>query len=303
MDAASASPPEEASQASQVKGPRRAPAQKAAQEQGLPPDVFLHTNAMGGFTESGRKPKRLKPGVIGDKPKRRRKAPAPATTSGAVGAATASATPAPASQRNLDDVPDDDVVVVASMPGPRGRVELEDHEDESFPVAVRGLEDAARAAIAQTLYHEVGRPQSLLTLPSGAISFSVRPGLGAGEARTHHRIAVPLPGGNSTSHTCDLAVELENGAMLVLDVLTAQSPISEVKSRAFDALQLRGMSQCYAVLVFVQAKAGGLERDHVEAVAHGYDHFFGVDADGVGDSARYTALKARVAQWIKAASK
>lgn len=268
--------------------PRRAPAQKAAQQKGLPGDVFLHENAMGGFTESGRKPKRLKPGVLGDKPKKRRKPLVPA--------------PAGAAPRSLDSVPDDDVVVVASMPGPRGRVDLEEADDpDTFPLAVKGLEDAARSAIAQTLYHEVGKPASLLTHPTG-IAFSLRPGLGSGEARTAHRIAVPLPGGNATSHACDLAIELESGAMLVLDVLTSQSPMSEVKSRAFDALQLRGMSQCYAVLVFVHGK-GGLERDHVEAIAHGYDHFFGVEADGVADSGRYTALKARVAQWIKAASK
>jgi hypothetical protein len=268
--------------------PRRAPAQKAAQEKGLPQDVFLHENAMGGFTESGRKPKKLKPGVLGDKPKRRRKPliPTPGTP-----------------QRSLDNLPDHDVVVVASMPGPRGVVELDDGEEaEQFPLVVKGVEDAARATLVQALYHEVGKPQSLLTLPAGNVSFSIRPGLGSGEARSSHRIHVPLPGGNATNHLCDLSIELENGAIMVIDVLTAQSPMSEVKARAFDALQLRGLSQCYAVLVFVQGKAG-LERDHVEAVAHGYDHFFGVDADHASDSARYTALKARVAQWIKAASK
>lgn len=265
---------------------RRAPAQKAAQEAGLPQDVFLHQNAMGGFTESGRKPKRLKPGVIGDKPKRRRKplVPPPTTT-----------------QRDLDAVPDDDVVVVASMPGPRGAVELDDEaEPESFPLEVKGPADAARATLAQALYHEVGKPGSLLSHPSG-IGFSVRPGLGQGEAHTHHRIRVPLPGGNATTHVADVAIELENGALLVLDVLTSHSTIADVKARAFDALQLRSLPQCYAVLVFVQGP-GGLERDHVEAVAHGYDHFFGVAADHVADPARFTALKARVTQWIKAAS-
>ncbi|MEK6975509.1 MAG: hypothetical protein AABY18_04110 [Candidatus Thermoplasmatota archaeon] len=278
---------ENAPGASAPKPIRRAPAQKAAQEKGLPQDVFLHENAMGGFTDSGRKPKKLNPGVLGDKPKRRRKplVPAPDGT-----------------QRNLDLVPDDEVVVVASMPGPRGIVELDDaDEPEAFPLAVKGVEDAARATIAQALYHEVGKPGSLLSHPTG-VAFTVRPGLGTGEARSHHRIHVPLPGGNATSHLCDLCIELETGAMLVLDVLTAQSPMSEVKARAFDALQLRGLSQCYAVLVFVHGK-GGLERDQVEAVAHGYDHFFGVESDHVSDSAHYTALKARVTQWIKAASK
>lgn len=265
-----------------AKPSRRAPAQKAAQQAGLPGGVFLHQNAMGGFTESGRKPKRLKPGVLGDKPKRRTKAQQK-------------------EQQALDALPDDDVVVVASMPGPRGPVEVDaDDEPTAFPLAVKGLEDAVRATVAQTLYHEIGKPQSLITHPGG-VAFAIRPGLGQGEARSHHRIHVPLPGGNSTSHLCDLCVELDNGALLVLDVLTAQSPMSEVKARAFDALQLRGLSQCYAVLVFVHGKTG-LERDHVEAVAHGYDHFFGVDGDHASDSAHYTALKARITQWIKAAS-
>lgn len=263
---------------------RRAPAQKAAQQAGLPGDVFLHQNAMGGFTQSGRKPKRLKPGILGAKAAKgtRKKASVVDT------------------QRSLDAVPDDDVVVVASMPGPRGRVEVEDTvEPDTFPLAVKGLEDAARAAILQALYHDVGRPQSLITHPKG-VSFSIRPGLGAGEAHSNHRVRVPLPGGNSTTHVADLCIELDNGAMLVIDILTAQSQMSEVKSRAFDALQLRGLSQCYAVLVFVHGKAG-LERDHVEAVAHGFDHFFGVGDDHVADATKYTALKARVAQWIKAA--
>lgn len=263
---------------------RRAPAQKAAQSAGLPQDVFLHRNAMGGFTESGRKPKRVKPGILNEKTKGRRKP----------------LVPPPAPKRGLDDVPDDDVVVVATMPGPRGAVELADDEPETFPLEVKGPADAARATLAQALYHEVGKPGSLLSHPSG-IGFSVRPGLGSGEARTQHRIRVPLPGGNSTNHVADLSIELDNGALLVLDVLTSHSTLAEVKSRAFDALQMRALSQCYAVLVFVQGP-GGLERDHVEAVAHGYDHFFGVAADHVGDPARFTALKSRVAQWIKAAS-
>lgn len=260
---------------------RRAPAQKAAQQAGLPGDVFLHQNAMGGFTESGRKPKRLKPGNLGEKARRRSKVPDEL-------------------QSNLDSVPDDDILVVANLPGQRGRVDVDYDEPTEFPLAVKGVEDAARATIAQALYHEVGKPQTLISRPGG-VSFSIRPGLGTGEAHSHHRIHVPLPGGNATNHLCDLCIELENGALLVLDVLTAQSTMSEVKARAFDALQLRGLPQCYAVLVFVHG-AGGLERDHVEAVAHGYDHFFGVPGDAVSDTSKYTALKARVTQWIKAAN-
>lgn len=267
---------------------RRSPAQKAAQSAGLPAGVALHQDAMGGFTESGRKPKRLKPGDLStSKPKRRRKPLVP--------------TP----DQKVLHLPDDDVVVIPSMPAPKGPLELTDDEpddeDEGFPLPQDGgLEDAARATLAQALYNEVGKPGSLLSHPTG-VSFAIRPGLGEGEAHTQHRIRVPLPGGNTAGHVADLAIELEGGAQLVLDVLSSQSSLAQVKSHAFDALQLRGVSDCYAVLVFLNGH-GGLARDHVEALAHGYDHFFGIEADHAKEAARYTALRARVAQWIKAAS-
>src|SRR5687767_9793652 len=60
----------------QQKAARRPPAQKAAHEAGLAGDVFLHKDALGGFTESGRKPKRLKPGDLTEKPKRKRRSKA-----------------------------------------------------------------------------------------------------------------------------------------------------------------------------------------------------------------------------------
>src|SRR5687768_16017536 len=61
------------SQQEKSKPARRPPAQKAAHEAGLAGDVFLHKDALGGFTESGRKPKRLKPADLTEKPKRKRK--------------------------------------------------------------------------------------------------------------------------------------------------------------------------------------------------------------------------------------
>src|SRR5688500_2005508 len=102
---------ENAPGASAPKPIRRAPAQTAAQEKGLPQDGLPHGNAMGGFTESRRKPKKLVPGALAEKPKRKRKAVAPP--------------PEGQKQGSLDNVPDDAVVVVASMPGPRGVVELD----------------------------------------------------------------------------------------------------------------------------------------------------------------------------------
>lgn len=287
-----------------AKRQRRAPAQKAAQEAGLGGDVFLHKDAIGGFTESGRKPKRLEPGDLTEKKPRQRKSKAPA-------GAVPKPAPLPKGQRALPDadlVPDDKVVVIPSLSA-AGRAkgivdlaeldDLPDADEPVVPAASNSLHDAARATLAEAIYHEVGKPGSLLQHPAG-VAFQVRPGLGEGNGHTNHRVLVPLPGGQSTSHSADLALELDGGALLVLDVLTSESTLAQVKAHAFDALQLRGISSCYAVLVFVQGR-GGLEREHVESVCHGYDHFFGVAADHARDPTKYTALRSRVASWIKAA--
>lgn len=283
----------------EAKTVRRAPAQKAAQEAGLDPDVFLHKDALGGFTESGRKPKRLKTADLSEKPKRKRRSKAAA-------AAAASAADAQG-QAAVDEFPDDHVVVIPSIPAAgRGGIidlnDLDDLPDVDVPVvqaASSSLADAARATIAEAVYHEVGKPGSLIQHPTGA-GFLVREGLGQGNGHTNHRVLVPLPGGQATAHSADLAIELEGGGLLVLDVLTSESTLAQVKAHAFDALQLRGVSHCYAVLVFVQGR-GGLGREQVESVCHGYDHFFGVAADHARDPTKYTALRSRVAAWIKAA--
>jgi hypothetical protein len=287
---------DQADQTTAAAKPRRAPAQKAAHEAGLPGEVFLHKDALGGFTESGRKPKRLKAADLSEKPKRKRKSKV-----------LASAQPTPQKTLPAEAFPDDEIVVIPSI-GAAGRGgivhldaidDLPDADHPVVPPASNSLHDVVRATLAEAVYHEVGRPGSLLQ-HGGGVGFAVRPGLGEGEGRTNHRILVPLPGGHVTAHQADLAIELEGGALLVLDVLTSESALSAVKAHAFDALQLRGISSCYAVLVFVQGH-GGLEREQVEAVAHGYDHFFGVTADHAKDPTKYAALRHRVASWIKAA--
>jgi hypothetical protein len=280
---------------------RRLPAQKAAHEAGLDGDVFLHKDALGGFTQSGRKPKHLKAADLSEKPKRKRRSKAEAGAQQALAAAPATAAP------SANAFPDDSIVVIPSIPAAgRGGVidlnDLDDLPDVDVPVvqaASSSLADAACATLAEAVYHEVGKPGSLIQHPAGA-GFLVREGLGAGNGHTNHRVLVPLPGGQSTAHVADLAIELEGGGLLVLDVLTSESTLAQVKAHAFDALQLRGVSQCYAVLVFVQGR-GGLAREQVESVCHGYDHFFGVAADHARDPAKYTALRSRVAAWIKAA--
>jgi hypothetical protein len=282
---------------------RRLPAQKAAHEAGLDGDVFLHKDALGGFTQSGRKPKRLKTADLSEKPKRKRRSKAEAA-----GEAQQALAAAPAiAAHDASAFPDDSVVVIPSIPAAgRGGIidlnDLDDLPDVDVPVvqaASSSLADAARATLAEAVYHEVGKPGSLIQHPTGA-GFLVREGLGQGNGHTNHRVLVPLPGGQSTAHAADLAIELDGGALLVLDVLTSESTLAQVKAHAFDALQLRGVSQCYAVLVFVQGR-GGLLREQVESLCHGYDHFFGVAADHARDPAKYTALRSRVAAWIKAA--
>lgn len=303
MDEASAadSTQKTTSAATPGKPARRPPAQKAAHEAGLAGDVFLHKDALGGFTESGRKPKRLKPGDLTEKPKRKRRSKA-----------LADVVPRPGAQRELpsaDSIAGDDIVVIPSIgaAGRGGIVHLDqmdalpDADAPVVPAASSSLHDTARATLAEAIYHEVGKPGSLLQHPTG-VAFLVRPGLGEGNGHTNHKVLVPLPGGHVTGHVADLAVELDGGALLVLDVLTSESTLAQVKSHAFDALQLRGISSCYAVLVFVQGR-GGLEREQVESVCHGYDHFFGVGADHARDPTKYTALRSRVASWIKAANR
>lgn len=311
--AASASASTAASAASDAPTPernpkpaRRPPAQKAAHEAGLAGDVFLHKDALGGFTESGRKPKRLKPGDLTEKPKRKRKSKVLASANPVETKASGSG------QRELpsaDAIGGDDIVVIPSIgaAGRGGIVHLDamdDLPDADVPVvapASLSLHDTARATLAEAIYHEVGKPGSLLQHPSG-VAFQVRPGLGEGNGHTNHKVLVPLPGGHVTGHIADLAIELEGGALLVLDVLTSDSTLAQVKAHAFDALQLRGISSCYAVLVFVQGR-GGLEREQVESVCHGYDHFFGVAADHAREPTKYAALRSRIASWIKAANR
>lgn len=283
-------------QTAPAKRARRAPAQKAAQEAGLAPDVFLHKDALGGFTESGRKPKRLATADLSEKPKRKRRSKV-----------LADAVPKPAAQKALE-FPDDDIVVIPSISAAgkaKGVIDLDelepipDADEPVVPAASNSLHDAARATLAEAVYHEVGKPGSLLQ-HGGGVAFQVRPGLGEGNGHTNHRVLVPLPGGHVTGHQADLCIELDGGAMLVLDVLTSESTLAAAKAHGFDALQLRGVSACYAVLVFVEGR-GSLTREQAEAVCHGYDHFFGVKADHARDSSKYTALRSRVAAWIKAA--
>ncbi len=270
---------------------RRTPAQKAAQQQGLPPGVALHENAMGGWTQSGRK----------TKPK-----PADLSKAGRAKAAE-SARRAAAAQASLDvlarNAGDDELVVVRKksqgpkMPAPAAR----EGQAPAPRIAADGtVETSALATLVQGLYRDLARQGSTLDAPSG-VSFAVRDEQGPGEVRIRHPLPVPLPGGHATAHRADIVVELEGGATLVLDILNSKAELSHAKALAFDALQLRGVPTCFAVLVFVRVPGRGLTQEQVESIGHGYDHFFGIDEEHVQSELRYAALRSRILRWLAAA--
>ncbi|HLF17128.1 MAG TPA: hypothetical protein VI796_06845, partial [Candidatus Thermoplasmatota archaeon] len=158
----------------------------------------------------------------------------------------------------------------------------------------------ARLAIAHALYRDLGAEGTVLESPKGT-SFALRSGVGRGEVRTPHAVLVPLPEGHVTPHQADLVVELENGALLVLDVVTTGIRPEDLKGLAYDALQFRRLDRCFAVLVVVRVPRSALSQDQVQALGHGYDHFFGVTEDDARSEMKYAALRSRVAAWISAA--
>lgn len=166
----------------------------------------------------------------------------------------------------------------------------------------QGPVQGALLAVADALYKDIGHPGTILQTPKG-IAFSVRRDVGTGEVHTHHTLTVPLPEGHTTSHPAAIAIELENRASLVLDVLPSHASLTEVKAHAFDALQFRRNSRCFTVLVFLRVPGPGLTQEQVESIAHGYDLVFGIEEEHARTEARYAALRSRIVTWLGAAAK
>lgn len=165
-----------------------------------------------------------------------------------------------------------------------------------------GSVHGALLAIADALYRDVGHPGTILQTPKG-VAFSVRHDIGAGEVRTMHTVTVPLPEGHSTSHQSAIAIELENRAHLVLDIVPSTASLADLKAHAFDALQFRRNSRCFTALVFIRIPGPGLVQEQAERVAHGYDLFFGIEEEHARTEQRYAALRSRVGTWLSAAAK
>ncbi|MEA3190853.1 MAG: hypothetical protein QOD77_1435 [Thermoplasmata archaeon] len=156
----------------------------------------------------------------------------------------------------------------------------------------------ARSVIAEAVYREFGAGGSKVQQPKG-MNFLLHPRRPAGVVRTQHNLMLPLPSGMATSHHADVVVELENGAVLMLDVVPSSVSVTELKARAFDALQLRRLDLAFSILVFVRAP-GGMPQEQAEALGHGYDFHFGIAEDQVHSEQSFAALRARIGSWLDA---
>ncbi|MES2155497.1 MAG: hypothetical protein V4510_10215 [bacterium] len=159
----------------------------------------------------------------------------------------------------------------------------------------------ARSVLAEALFRDIGAPGTKVQQPKGS-HFVVHPKIGAGVVRTQHNLMLPLPEGHATSHAADLVIELENGALLMLDIVPSSIGAADLKALAFDALQLRRLDLAFSVLVFVRSPGNGMPQEQAAAIGHGYDFHFGVGEEQLHSAQSFAALRARIEQWLKAAS-
>ncbi len=164
--------------------------------------------------------------------------------------------------------------------------------DEHLPANV------AKRTIHDMLFLEIGKLGSQLDAQDKQ-SFTIQADGHAGMLRTRENVLVKLPKGIAIAHQADLVLELENPARtLYLDILEAAHNAEDLKAHAFDALHLRkdGKGR-YSILVFLRTPNGTLQ-EQAEAIAYGYDFFFGVDSNHVKDGNKFYALKAQILQWM-----
>lgn len=159
----------------------------------------------------------------------------------------------------------------------------------------------ARSVLAEALFRDIGAPGTKVQQPKGS-HFAVHPRLGAGVVRTQHNLVLPLPEGHATSHAADVVIELENGALLMLDIVPSTIGASDMKAIAYDALQLRRLDLAFSVLVFVRTPGSGMAQEQAAAIGHGYDFHFGVAEDQLHSAQSFAALRSRIEQWLKAAA-
>ena len=164
--------------------------------------------------------------------------------------------------------------------------------DEHMP------ENVAKRTIHDMLFLEIGKIGSQLDAQDKQ-SFTIQVDGHSGMLRTRENLLVKLPKGIAIGHQADVVLELENPARtLYIDIVEAAHNAEDLKAHAFDALHLRkdGKGR-YSVLVFLRTPNGTLQ-EQAEAIAYGYDFFFGVDSHHVKDANKFYALKAQILQWM-----
>lgn len=237
------------------------------------------------------------------------------------GQADPTAAPA-APQRSLDDLMRDDVVVITEPLRPREGRPIPLGASESrraappaadpieqkavAAVAFQPLQDGAalplaRAVLAESLYKDIGERGSKMQHPTG-MTFHLNPKWADGVVHTQRNVVVPLQAGHVAAHLADLVVELDNRALLVLDLVASSVSPTEMKALAFDALQLHQVERCFTVLVFVRAPGSGMPQEQAEALGHGYDFAFGIDEADVHSELKFASLRNRIQTWLAAAS-
>lgn len=160
----------------------------------------------------------------------------------------------------------------------------------------------ARTVLAHALFREFGEPGTELRQPRGSM-FTIASARGDGAVRTQHLVTIPLPSGHVVSHEADVVVELDNKAVLMVDVVASHTPPEAIKARSFDALLLRRIERSFSVLVVVRTPGPGIHADQLEAIAHGYDMHFNIDAANVVLESKFAALRARITAWLQAAAR
>jgi hypothetical protein len=223
---------------------------------------------------------------------------------------------------SLDDLVQDDVVVITEplrpregrpipmgapesrRPAPNGDVPVE-HKAVAA-VAFQPMQDGAalplaRAVLAEGLYKDIGAKGSKMQHPKGT-TFHLNPKWGDGVVHTEHNVVVPLQAGHVAGHQADLVVQLDNHALLVLDIVASSVTAVEMKALAFDALQLHQVERCFTVLVFVRTPGAGMPQEQAEALGHGYDLAFGIDEADVHSELKFASLRNRIQTWLAAAS-
>jgi hypothetical protein len=258
-------------------------------------------------------------------------------------AATATS-PSP-SQRSLDDLMQDDIVVITEPLRPReGRpipIGASESQRPTLPPAHHGanppanppagqakarpppgrepvehkavsalafqpMQDGAalplaRAVLAEGLYKDLGAKGSKMQHPTGT-TFHLNPKWADGVVHTQKNIVVPLQAGHVAAHLADLVVELDNRALLVLDIVASSVSPLEMKALAYDALQLHQVDRCFTVLVYVRTPGMGMPQEQAEALGHGYDLAFGIEEADVHSELKFASLRNRIQTWVAAAS-